>query len=68
MGTQIYVGIPPIISLVQMCVLGPRLVLSIREYRARLIANPRSATGMTSDTIALQERIRIKTFTTIRGV
>jgi len=45
-----------IVSFVQMFVLGPRLILSIREYHARLVTNSESATGMPLSIIAFQER------------
>ena len=45
--------------LVQMFVLGPRLVLSIREYYDKLVATSDGATGMT--TIAFQEHIQMST-------
>ncbi|KAG2046186.1 hypothetical protein BDR06DRAFT_1025638 [Suillus hirtellus] len=40
-------------------VLGPRLILGIREYNAELVADYDAATGMTS--IAFQERVHIST-------
>jgi hypothetical protein len=42
-----------------MFVLGPRLILGVREYYAKLVANSDAATGMTS--IAFQERVEIST-------
>ncbi|KAG2093886.1 uncharacterized protein F5147DRAFT_779167 [Suillus discolor] len=48
-----------IISVVQMFVLGPRLILGLREYNAKLLAHSDTATGMTS--IAFQERVHIST-------
>lgn len=53
-GSGIYYGVFQIAQFVQMFVLGPRLVLSIREYHARLVINSDEGTGMT--TIAFQER------------
>lgn len=42
-----------------MFVLGPRLILDIREYHAKLVASSDEATGMS--TIAFQERGQIST-------
>ncbi|KAG2356882.1 hypothetical protein BDR07DRAFT_1421995 [Suillus spraguei] len=56
---QIYGGIIQILQVVQMFVLGPRLILSVREYHAKLVADSDAATGMTS--IAFQERVHIST-------
>ncbi|KAG2047234.1 hypothetical protein BDR06DRAFT_118074 [Suillus hirtellus] len=56
---QLYVGFLHIFSVVQMFVLGPRLILSLREYHAKLVADSDAATGMTS--IAFQERVHIST-------
>ncbi|KAG1725170.1 uncharacterized protein EDB91DRAFT_1350852, partial [Suillus paluster] len=47
-GTQIYLGVLQIFMLVQMFVLGPRLILSIREYNAKLVADSDAGTAMTS--------------------
>jgi hypothetical protein len=44
---------------VQMFVLGPRLILGVREYHAKLVAIPDQWTAMTS--IAFQERVDIST-------
>ena len=38
-----------------MFVLGPRLILSIRDYQAKLVANSDEGTAMT--TIAFQEQV-----------
>jgi len=43
----------------QMFVLGPRLILSIRDYQAKLVTNSDEATAMT--TIAFQERVQVST-------
>jgi hypothetical protein len=42
-----------------MFVLGPRLILGIREYHATLVANSDEAAGMAS--IVFQDRIHIST-------
>jgi hypothetical protein len=46
-----------IFPVVQMFVLGPRLILDIREYHAKNVAYSDAATSTTS--IAFQERVRI---------
>ncbi|KAG2127635.1 uncharacterized protein EDB93DRAFT_1332637 [Suillus bovinus] len=56
---QLYVGFLQIFSVVQMFVLGPRLIISIREYHAKLVADSDAVTDMTS--IAFQERAHILT-------
>lgn len=55
--SQIDSGLLHISEVMQMFVLGPRLVLSIREYHAKLVADSDAATGMT--TIAFEERVHI---------
>ncbi|KAG1882556.1 hypothetical protein F4604DRAFT_1741433 [Suillus subluteus] len=52
-------GILHILLVVQMVVLGPHLILGVREYYAKLVADSDAATGMTS--IAFQERVHIST-------
>ncbi|KIK32950.1 hypothetical protein CY34DRAFT_813949 [Suillus luteus UH-Slu-Lm8-n1] len=44
---------------VQMCVLGPRLILSVREYHAKLVAGSDADTSMNS--IVFQEHVHIST-------
>ncbi|KAG2062044.1 hypothetical protein BDR06DRAFT_946136 [Suillus hirtellus] len=56
---QIYSGSVQIFLVGQICVLGPRLILSIRKYHAELMADSDAATGMSS--IAFQERVQIST-------
>ncbi|KAG2042036.1 hypothetical protein BDR03DRAFT_944399 [Suillus americanus] len=56
---QICYGILQILDVVQSFVLGPRLILGIREYHAKLMVNSNAATYMTS--IAFQERVHIST-------
>jgi hypothetical protein len=60
-GDEVYGngGVLQILEVVQMFVLGPRLILGVREYHARLVAHPDEGTGMVS--IAFQERIQITT-------
>jgi len=56
-------GLFQILEVVQMFVLGPRLILGIREYNAELVADSDAATGMTS--IAFQERVHISTSSSV---
>ncbi|KAG1787089.1 uncharacterized protein HD556DRAFT_1530675 [Suillus plorans] len=56
-------GLSQIFHVVQMFVLGPRLILGIREYHAKLVADSDAATGMTS--IAFQERVHITTSSSV---
>ncbi|KAG2035056.1 hypothetical protein BDR03DRAFT_963558 [Suillus americanus] len=60
---QSYVGLAQIFIFVQMFVLGPRLILGVREYHAKLVANSDTATAMTS--IAFQERPRVSTSSSV---
>ncbi|KAG2044155.1 hypothetical protein BDR03DRAFT_940873, partial [Suillus americanus] len=53
--TQVYNGIFQITVSLQMSVLGPRLILSVRGYDAKVIADPGTGTDMS--TIAFQERV-----------
>ncbi|KAG2342999.1 hypothetical protein BDR05DRAFT_989985 [Suillus weaverae] len=55
---SIYKGILQV-SLAQIFVLGPRLILSVRGYYAKRVANSDTATAMI--TIIFQERIRVPT-------
>ncbi|KAG2341808.1 hypothetical protein BDR05DRAFT_964831 [Suillus weaverae] len=57
--TQIYLGVAQILGFVQMFVLGPRLILSVREYHTKLVADSNTATAMAS--IAFQERVHVET-------
>ena len=56
---DVYESVLQIIQVVQMFVLGPRLILGVREYHARLVAHSDEGTGMAS--IVFQERIQITT-------
>jgi hypothetical protein len=44
---------------VQMFVLGPRLILGVREYHAKVTAKSAAGSGMAS--VVFQERIQIST-------
>ncbi|KAG2055203.1 hypothetical protein BDR06DRAFT_1007111 [Suillus hirtellus] len=59
LDTQIISGFEQILQVVKMFVLGPRLILGVREYHAKLVAHADAATGMTS--IAFQEHVHIST-------
>jgi hypothetical protein len=48
---------------VQMFVLGPRLILSVREYHAKLVADSDAETSMNS--IVFQEHVHISTSSTV---
>ncbi|KAG2051455.1 hypothetical protein BDR06DRAFT_1022672 [Suillus hirtellus] len=59
LGTQIYLGFAQMFEMAQMSVLGPRLILGVREYHAKLVADSDTATAMTS--IAFQEHVHVET-------
>ena len=59
MADEAYAGVLQIIQVVQMFVLGPRLILGVREYHARLVAHSDEGIGMAS--IVFQARIQITT-------
>ncbi|KAG2106640.1 uncharacterized protein F5147DRAFT_837859 [Suillus discolor] len=56
-------GALQILSVVQMFVLGPRLILSVREYHAKLVAYSDAETSMNS--IVFQEHIYVSTSSTV---
>jgi len=57
LGFEIYNGVLRTASLIQMFVLGPRLILGVRAYHAKLTADSDEGTGMT--TIAFQEHVLV---------
>ncbi|KAG2114893.1 hypothetical protein BD769DRAFT_1778419 [Suillus cothurnatus] len=61
--SQIYFGFSQIFLSVQLFVLGPRLILGVREYHAELVANSDTATAMTS--IAFEERVHVSTSSSV---
>ncbi|KAG2042029.1 hypothetical protein BDR03DRAFT_620144 [Suillus americanus] len=63
MGAQIYNGIIMFVLPVQQFVLGPRLILSVREYYAQLVDNSDAGTGIT--TIAFQEGALVSTSSSV---
>jgi hypothetical protein len=58
-GTEIYNAILQITKALQMFVLGPRLILGVREYHAKLVAKADAGIDMTS--IVFQEHVHIST-------
>jgi len=58
-GVQIYYAIFQIATLLQMFVLGPRLLLSVRSYHAKVVSGANEATDMTP--ISFQERVYMST-------
>ncbi|KAG1775286.1 hypothetical protein EV702DRAFT_455190 [Suillus placidus] len=57
--TRIYAGFLKIFTVGQLFVLGPRLILGVREYHAKLVVDSDATTSMNS--IAFQERVHITT-------
>ncbi|KAG1817885.1 hypothetical protein EV424DRAFT_986219 [Suillus variegatus] len=62
-GVSILRGALQILLVVQMFVLGPRLILSVREYHAKLVAYSDAETSMNS--IVFQERVHVSTSSTV---
>jgi hypothetical protein len=60
---MIFDGTRVVLSVVQMFVLGPRLILSVREYHANLVAGPDADTSLNS--IVFQEHVHISTSGTV---
>jgi hypothetical protein len=56
-------GANNVLLVLQMFVLGPRLILSVREYNAKLVANSDAETSMNS--IVFQERVHVSTSSTV---
>ncbi|KAG2104665.1 uncharacterized protein F5147DRAFT_838220 [Suillus discolor] len=56
-------GARVILSVVQMFVLGPRLILSVQEYHAKLVAYSDAETSMNS--IVFQEHVHVSTSSTV---
>ncbi|KAG1734930.1 uncharacterized protein EDB91DRAFT_577017 [Suillus paluster] len=61
--SQIYAGLLQIFTVVQLFVLGPRLILSVRQFNAKLVAGPDIATAMTS--VDFQERVHVSTSSSV---
>ncbi|KAG1817880.1 hypothetical protein EV424DRAFT_1540232 [Suillus variegatus] len=62
-GAQILLGALQILFVMQMFVLGPRLILSVREYNAKLVAYSDAETSLNS--IVFQERVHVSTSCTV---
>ncbi|KAG1794660.1 uncharacterized protein HD556DRAFT_1442854 [Suillus plorans] len=62
-GAQILIGTVQISLVVYMFVLGPRLILSVREYSAKLVAYSDTETSMNS--IVFQEHVHVSTSSTV---
>ncbi|KAG1720654.1 uncharacterized protein EDB91DRAFT_1351627 [Suillus paluster] len=60
---QIYAGFRQIFMVVHLFVLGPRLILVVREYHAELVDDSDAATAMTS--IAFQECVHVSTSSSV---
>jgi hypothetical protein len=63
MGTVVFVGAFQIVLALQMFVLGPRLILSIRKYQIELAAGSDADTSMAS--IVFQGHVHIRTSSTV---
>ena len=59
MGSDVYYASLQISLIVQMFVLGPRLILGVREYHAKLVANSDADASLNS--IVFEERVHIST-------
>ncbi|KAG1798957.1 uncharacterized protein HD556DRAFT_1460449 [Suillus plorans] len=62
-GVSILGGAVQILLVVQMFVVGPRLILSVREYHAKLVAYSDAETSMNS--IVFQEHVHVSTSSTV---
>ncbi|KAG1798938.1 uncharacterized protein HD556DRAFT_1525423 [Suillus plorans] len=62
-GFSILGGTLQILSVAQRFVLGPRLILSVREYHAKLVAG--SDTGTSMNSIVFQEHVHVSTSSTM---
>ncbi|KAG1797251.1 hypothetical protein EV424DRAFT_1546683 [Suillus variegatus] len=62
-GFSVLGGAVQILSVARMFVLGPRLILSVREYHAKLVARSDTEFGMNS--IVFQEHVHVSTSSTV---
>ncbi|KAG1759339.1 hypothetical protein EDD22DRAFT_144870 [Suillus occidentalis] len=62
-GVLTFAGVLQILAVVQMFVLGPRLILSVREFHAKLVADSDAETSM--DSIVFQEHVHVSTSSTV---
>ncbi|KAG1764307.1 hypothetical protein EDD22DRAFT_968968 [Suillus occidentalis] len=63
MGVEMLDSILQVLMIVQVFVLGPRLILSVREYHAKLVAGSDADTSMNS--IVFQDHVQISTSGTV---
>jgi hypothetical protein len=63
MGAKILYGALQVLLGMQTFVLGPHLILSVREYHAKLIAGSDAETSMNS--IVFQEHVHVSTSSTV---
>ncbi|KAG2032659.1 hypothetical protein BDR03DRAFT_742468 [Suillus americanus] len=61
--TRVYAGFVQTFRSVHMFVLGPRLILCVREYHAELVADSDTATALTS--IAFRDRVLVSTSSSV---
>lgn len=61
--TDIYCGFLQIFTFIQLFVLGPRLILGIREFNAKLVTHSDAKTTMTS--IVFQEHVHVSTSSSV---
>ncbi|KAG2109678.1 uncharacterized protein F5147DRAFT_772965 [Suillus discolor] len=62
-AAEILTGVMQILLAVQIFVLGPRLILSVRQYHAKLVAESDAETSVNS--IVFQERVHVPTSSTV---
>ncbi|KAG2098461.1 uncharacterized protein F5147DRAFT_777702 [Suillus discolor] len=62
-GALILYGVLEILSVVQMFVLGPRLILSVREYHAKFVAYSDAETSI--NLVVFQEHVHVSTNSTV---
>jgi hypothetical protein len=56
-GADVYAGTQEFVSIAQMFVLGPRLILSVRDFNAKLVTD--SDAGIDLPSIVFQEGGRV---------
>ncbi|KAG1789236.1 uncharacterized protein HD556DRAFT_1447086 [Suillus plorans] len=62
-GAQTLGGFLQILLVIEMFLLGPRLILSVREYNAKIVAESDAETSM--DSIVFEEHVHISTSSTV---
>ncbi|KAG1799730.1 uncharacterized protein HD556DRAFT_61169 [Suillus plorans] len=63
-GVRVLIGILQIISVIQMFVLGPRLILSVRQLNAKLVVDSAAET-FSMNSIVFQKHVHVSTSSTI---